>query len=426
MPRSIGVLPEGIERVKSAIRQSGFPSQRALARDLGRSHSTIARFVKGKPVDYQTFLAICERLGLDWLEMADLDHKGSSSFWSNTQAEEEIATQRQDWGQSPDVSIGFYGRTEELAKLEQWIVRDRCRLVALLGMGGIGKTSLSAKLAREIQDEFECCIWRSLRNAPTLTELLADVMQFLVPDRYLPDIDQSTSRLIEYLQAHRCLLVLDDWDTILESGSFAGRYRCDREGYGELLKQVGEVNHQSCLVLNSRDKPKEIAVLEGDHLPVRVLRIMGLDEQAARQILRDKGLFNQNKWQILINLYRGNPLALKIVSNTIKDLFLGRVSQFLELDTIIYTSLEAFLLEVFGRLSSSELDILNYLANNEQPVSVQELQSEINLKYRSDLMASLISLSDRSLLETFSKEDKAVFTLHPLVKEYVLMKSPHA
>jgi len=44
---------------------------------------------------------------------------------------------RQDWGEAICVS-DFYGRTEEFALLEQWILNDRCRLV-VLGMGGIGK-----------------------------------------------------------------------------------------------------------------------------------------------------------------------------------------------------------------------------------------------------------------------------------------------
>jgi len=53
-----------------------------------------------------------------------------------------------DWGEAVDVP-NFYGRSEELATLGQWIESDRCRLVAVLGMGGMGKTSLSIALAEK-------------------------------------------------------------------------------------------------------------------------------------------------------------------------------------------------------------------------------------------------------------------------------------
>ena len=54
---------------------------------------------------------------------------------------------RRDWGEAPYVPV-FFGRTRELPLLEQWIIEDRCRLVAIVGMKGIGKTKLSVKLGR--------------------------------------------------------------------------------------------------------------------------------------------------------------------------------------------------------------------------------------------------------------------------------------
>src|SRR3989454_4532872 len=45
---------------------------------------------------------------------------------------------RVDWGEAGDGGI-FYGRGEELAQLEEWILAEGCRLIVLLGMGGIGK-----------------------------------------------------------------------------------------------------------------------------------------------------------------------------------------------------------------------------------------------------------------------------------------------
>ncbi len=91
---------------------------------------------------------------------------------------EQVISIQQDWGEAIDVSV-FYGRTSELATLQTWIQTDRCRLVAVLGMGGIGKTALAVKIAQQLQEQFEYVIWRSLRNAPPLETLLGELIPFL-------------------------------------------------------------------------------------------------------------------------------------------------------------------------------------------------------------------------------------------------------
>ena len=185
----------------------------------------------------------------------------------NTQAQ-PTPTLRQDWGDAIDVSI-FYGRTQELTTLQTWIVQDHCRLVSLLGMGGMGKTSLSVKLAENIQGEFECLIWRSLRDAPPIDELLTTLIQFLSQQEAQPPASTSgkLSRLIELLRQSRCLLILDNFDAVLQSSKRTGTYRDGYEAYGELLKRIGEIAHQSCVILTSREKPQEIAASEGMTVP---------------------------------------------------------------------------------------------------------------------------------------------------------------
>lgn len=168
----------------------------------------------------------------------------------------------QVWGEAIDVSV-FFGRTQELALLEQWIIQEHCRLVTVLGMGGIGKTALSVKLVQEIQSEFEYLIWRSLRNAPSIQDLLAELIQFLSQGQEtdLPEtVDGRVLRLIEYLRSSRCLMILDNAETILCKGKCltagdrhcTGDYREGYEGYGQLLRYVAETGHHSCLVLTSR------------------------------------------------------------------------------------------------------------------------------------------------------------------------------
>jgi hypothetical protein len=75
-------------------------------------------------------------------------------------------------------------------------------------------------------------------------------------------------------------------ESILSSGSRAGQYREGYEGYGELLKRVGEIPHESCLLLTSREKPKDLAHLEGEGLFVRSLQLSGLKDEEGEKSLK--------------------------------------------------------------------------------------------------------------------------------------------
>ena len=80
------------------------------------------------------------------------------------------AEHRHEWGDAPDPEP-FVGRSTELGVLRHWVLDECCRLLAVVGMGGIGKTSLAAKLAHEVAPRFERVYWRSLRDAPPVRRL---------------------------------------------------------------------------------------------------------------------------------------------------------------------------------------------------------------------------------------------------------------
>ncbi len=352
---------------------------------------------------------------------------------------------RQDWGESVDVSV-FYGRTEELAILEQWSVKEHCRLVAVLGMGGIGKTALSVKLAEQIQGEFEYLIWRSgiaaisaegryRSYAPSVEDITAELILFLSNDQEtnLPEtLDARVSRLINYLRSSRCLLVLDNAESILHSGDLpeadiaampdrAGKYREGYAGYGELLKRVGESTHQSCLVLTSREKLKEIALLEGETLPVRSLQLSGLKQAEGQKIFKAKGSFSgtEEKCKVVIEHYAGNPLALKIVASATQDLLDGNISELikhLNQGTLVFDDIRDVLDRQFNRLSDLEKEIMYWLAINRELVSFSELQDDVlSLGSKQKLLETLKYLGRRALLEKKS----ALFTQQPVVMEYM-------
>ncbi|MEH2192755.1 MAG: NB-ARC domain-containing protein [Nostoc sp.] len=337
-------------------------------------------------------------------------------------------TPRIDWGEAIDVSQ-FYGRTTELETLSKWIVGDstngdsnasRTRVVTLLGMGGMGKTALSVKLAEQLQAEFEYVIWRSLRHAPFFHDKLTDCIKILSNQQAIAlpaDPHEQITCLIEYFRKSRCLLILDNFDTLLQHGKQTGCYREGYESYGELLWRLGETRHQSCVLLTSREKPAQVAALEGDGLPVRTLALSGLEVAAGETILSLKGLLStDNETRQLIDCYRGNPLALKIAATSIRDLYQGSISRFFAEGTTIFNGIGNLIDQQFQRLSDLEQQVMYWLAINRESVTVTELQTDLTPTVpKSKLIQVLESLSWRSLIES----NTAGFTQQPVVMEYV-------
>src|SRR5205823_452994 len=113
--------------------------------------------------------------------------------------------------------------------------------------------------------------------------------------------------------------------------------RSGYEGYARLLRQVAQTRHQSCLLLTSREKPGELIPLEGSRMPVRSLRLSGLDSEACEQLLDERELLGRPEERAqLIAGYGGNPLALRIMAQTIDDLFEGEIALFLAQNTIVF------------------------------------------------------------------------------------------
>ena len=327
----------------------------------------------------------------------------------------------QDWGDAPD-TVRFVGRADELAQLQRWVLEERCRLVALLGMGGIGKTSLAAKLAQDVAPNFELVHWRSLRNAPPLGEWLARVIGFLSDQHVVPPLSESErmTALLQLLGARRCLLVLDNSETLFEPGQREGRYRAGMEGYGRLLQAVGETTHQSCLMLTSREAPPELALLGRG---VRALELHGLGSHEAQTLLADKQLIGDSgAWLSLVDRYGGNGLILKIVAERIREVYDGDVVAFLDAAAATYGTvfggIRRLLDDQVERLSPIERDVLTRMAVEREPIKLAELLANVAPSVgRGTVTEAIETLRRRSLIER--AEGGATFALQSIVLEYI-------
>ena len=347
--------------------------------------------------------------------------------------------ERLDLSDAPEPNL-FYNRTSELSTLENWILENRTRLITILGLSGIGKTALTLQLIPQIQHEFDRIIWRSLHNAPPLASLQTDLIQscrggapvpaLSVPEERattggLPQKERATTGglpLLEYLRSHRCLIILDDVQTIFSSQQLAGNYQPGYENYGAFFKQLTESSHNSCLILLSWEKPREIAALEGENRPCKSLQLNGLGPEA-QEIFREKGLAEPEKWSELIDLYRGNPSWLNIVATLIQDLFGGSVSEFLSYDTLFLGDLESLLeQQCDNRLTASEQKVMGWLASTPEPADISKIPENLQLS-PPEVLKVIQSLGRRSLVETVKQNGRSYFTIGPVIREYIINKT---
>ena len=332
---------------------------------------------------------------------------------SNTKQPE---TPHQDLSEMPDLGA-FYDRTPELETLTTWILQEQCRLIAITGISGIGKTSLAVQIVQQIKNQFDYIIWRTIDVSHTLDEFQQELIQLFSESEKLdfPTTKPKPLSLIKYLQKHRCLIILDDVHNLFSSGELAGKYKPEYEEYRHFFKQIEKLSHQSCFLLIGWEQPREISQIESQNNPIRTLQINGLDIAAAGEILRDYGLAEID-YSILIHRYQGNPLWLKSVATLIQELGVN-VTDLLQNDIILLPEdVKDILRQQCDRLSDTEKQILSILARETQPLKLAKLidkQPNLNL----ELVNVLQSLQRRCLVEKI--EDS--FWLSPLIKQYLVI-----
>ena len=423
-PIGLQKLQGGIQQLEAQTRVRQSPRAIAervqLAEPDGIHPMTVRKLLRGQQgVDKRSICQVFAALQL-LLEVGDCAHASLLDASTIVEVLEHPAKHLHEDGLEAGTTH-FCGRIEEKSQLQHQVLVERCRLVGVLGVVGIGKTALVQEFAAE-QQEFECVIWKSLHHAPTIAAMLTSLLQSLVarsPDPLPTSVEGLITYLLKHLQQYRCLLVLDGVESILSNRPLAGCYREGYEPYGEFFRSIAESPHKSCVVLTSQEKPRGFKRLEGQQ--VQFVQLQGLNASESQQLLQKQGTFAAMPadWQRITDYYAGNPLILKMVATRIVDYFDSNISDYLSggsPEQLLFQDIRDLLDQQFDRASESEQIVMVHLATLGDWVTLANLQADLeSIINRQSLLDILDSLQRRSLFE----KSRASFKLLPTLAQFI-------
>ncbi len=307
----------------------------------------------------------------------------------------------------------FYDRTTELQTLSHWLIDQNVHLVSVLGLSGIGKTTLVKQFVDLNLPHFEVVIWKNLKLSQSLDNIINEIL--IGVNDELIQTDNKLTQFFNLLRQQRCLIILDDFQELFIKGELAGEFKTESKNFQNLLKMMTNIEHQSSFILISQEQCQEMISLDEDLYPIKCLDLQGLDHT---EILKKWGLKDDEAWAEFSDMYGGNFVDLKDIASLIKSIFCGKVADFLKEDSLIVTKdMKSRLTELFKRLSPTEQEILLQLSKLDVAVSREDLRQSLSMSSM-DLMNGLRSLGQRYLLNRIEGE-KVLFDLSLVVREYV-------
>ena len=302
----------------------------------------------------------------------------------------------------PLPSTPFVGREEELASVLERLQDPACRLLTLLGPGGMGKTRLSIQAAHQANGAYPDGIYfiplSPLSSPTSLLNSVADILQF----SFYPNRDPQ-EQLLDFLREKKMLLLMDNFEHLVEAADFLQKVLETAPGLKFLITSRVRINLQGEWVIELQglkfpevDRVKEIEDYSAVQLFMQSAKRIGGDE-----ILSEK---DQPAVIRICKLIGGIPLGIELAATWVRILSCEEIAQEIEhnLDFLVassrdiperHQSLRAVFEHSWNLLPLEEQRIFRRMS-----VFHGGFQKEASQRVAGASLAVLSSLADKSLL----------------------------
>jgi hypothetical protein len=151
-----------------------------------------------------------------------------------------------------------------------------------------------------------------------------------------------------------------------------------------------------------------------------ILELSGLGNEA-KHIISDYTLQGKEYYEKLISIYEGNPLYLKIISGLVRDLFARNIAEFLSYEQPFFDNyLIDILREVLSCLPASEIQLLKFIANQQDRISMNQIKNYPDILSPKKLINNLQSLKKHLMISLQQQDDQIYVTIPFIIKNFII------